>query len=81
MVAMRFVLDCPQVAAAIVGMRDPSHATEAARVFDLSLGAEDQQALRTCLVHAEDPSGPVYGLERIKDGRHATVMKTNLNQQ
>jgi len=80
-VAMRFVLDCPQVAAAIVGIQHPSHVTEAARVFDLSLDAEDQQALRACSAQGEGPSGSVYGLERIKGGRHTAVMKTDLNKQ
>jgi aryl-alcohol dehydrogenase-like predicted oxidoreductase len=79
-VATRFVLERPQVAAAIVGMRTPDRAAETARAFDLKPNAEDQAALSACFAQAQGPSGPVYGLERIKGSRHAEIMKTNLNQ-
>jgi aryl-alcohol dehydrogenase-like predicted oxidoreductase len=79
-IATRSVLDQPQVGAAIVGMRSIQHVTGNNQVFDLTLDNEDLAALNGDLAQANGPSGSVYELERAKDGRHARIMKTNLNR-
>ena len=79
-VASRFVLDRPGVAAAITGIRTPSHLQRLDRIFDLALDDADLAELAGCLADAPGPRGPVYGLERVKGGRHAEIMRTNLNR-
>lgn len=79
-VASRYVLDQPQVAGAIVGMRSPARVGEAAHILDLTLDESDLNLLHACGAESFGPLGSVFELERVKGGRHATVMKTNLNQ-
>lgn len=79
-VATRFILDRHQVAAAVVGMRGTSHLEDVHCTFDVDLDENDLAVLDECLAEASGPLGPVYGLERIKGGRHARIMKTSLNR-
>lgn len=55
-VAVRYVLDRPAVAGAIVGVRFglSEHAAETARVFDLRLDAEDRAAIEAVLNRSHD---------------------------
>ncbi|MEM1078215.1 MAG: aldo/keto reductase [Pseudomonadota bacterium] len=78
-VATRYVLDQPQVAAAIVGARYARHLPRTLEVFGWTLDAEDRDALYAILSQAKGPKGPVYGLERDRSGRHGRIMKYNLN--
>ena len=78
-VATRWVLDQPQVAAAIVGARYARHLPKTLKVFDLALDDADRAAIRAILDEAEGPSGPVYGLESDRNSRHGRIMKYNLN--
>lgn len=78
-VATRFVLDAPQVAAAIVGARYARHLPQTLEVFRLALDADDRAAIARVLDQARGPSGPVYGLEGDRTGRHGRIMKYNLN--
>lgn len=80
-VATRWVLDRSQVAAVIVGARDAAHLHDNLRVFDLSLDDQDRQALDQVLVRSSGPTGDPFDLERIPGGRHASIMKTDLNRQ
>jgi hypothetical protein len=43
------------------------------------LEPRDLATLNDAISHAEGPTGPVYGLERIKGGPHAGIMKTDIN--
>ncbi|MFC2095039.1 aldo/keto reductase [Candidatus Bipolaricaulota bacterium] len=79
-VASRYVLDQPQVAGAIVGMRSNHRIADTHRVFDLALDTDDLSMLTACFAETHGPLGAVFGLERIKGGRHNTIMKTDLNQ-
>ncbi|MBE0636340.1 aldo/keto reductase [Candidatus Bipolaricaulota bacterium] len=79
-IASRYVLDQPQVAGAIIGMRSNHRIAEAHRLFDLPLSSDDLGLIDACLTQSAGPRGPVFGLERIKDGRHAGIMKMNLGQ-
>ena len=78
-VATRWVLDQPGVAAAIVGARYARHLPQTLEVFDLRLQAQDIADINAILATAEGPDGPVYGLEKDRDGRHGRIMKYNLN--
>ena len=78
-VATRWVLDQPQVAAAIVGARYARHLPKTLEVFRFPLDAEDRAKIDAVLAQASGPSGPVYGLESDRSGRHGRIMKYNLN--
>lgn len=45
----------------------------------LSLTEADLASIEAVLSTANGPSGPVYGLERDREGAHGEVMKYNLN--
>jgi aryl-alcohol dehydrogenase-like predicted oxidoreductase len=78
-VATRWVLDQPQVAAAIVGARYARHLPKTLEVFGFTLDAEDRAKIDAILAQAGGPGGPVYGLEGDRSGRHGRIMKYNLN--
>ena len=78
-VATRWVLDRPQVAAAIVGARYARHLPQTLEVFAFELDAEDRSAIQAVLGAASSPEGSVFGLERDRNGRHGRIMKYNLN--
>ncbi len=78
-VATRWVLDRPQVAAAIVGARYARHLPQTVEVFDVTLDDADHGAIGALLDRAPGPQGSVFALERDRDGRHGRIMKYNLN--
>ncbi|MEP3279434.1 MAG: aldo/keto reductase [Stappiaceae bacterium] len=78
-IATRWVLDQPQVAAAIVGARYARHLPPMLDVFKIRLDREDLVDIDSILNEARGPIGPVYGLERDRTGRHGRIMKYNLN--
>ena len=78
-VAIRHVLDEPAVAAAIVGARHAHHLPAILAATELVLTLTEHDALQTLLGHASGPLGDVYALERTKGGRHAAIMRYNLN--
>lgn len=78
-VAVRYVLDRVGVAAAIVGVSKAERVQELVGIFDLELEDREQEAIRALAERAPGPKGPVYGLERMKGGRHAAIMKYGLN--
>ena len=78
-VATRWVLDQPRVAAAIVGARYARHLPKTLEVFGLTLDAEDVAGISSVLSQSKGPTGPVYGLEGDRTGRHGRIMKYNLN--
>jgi aryl-alcohol dehydrogenase-like predicted oxidoreductase len=79
-VAVRWVLDQPGVAAAIVGSRYADHLRDTLSVFRLKLDAQDLASLTPLLAAHPGPDGDTYTLERDKTGRHGRIMKYNLNK-
>jgi aryl-alcohol dehydrogenase-like predicted oxidoreductase len=79
-VAIRWVLDRPQVAGVIVGARHARHLTATMAATRLDLDAADRAAIAG--VHAVNPgpAGDVYDLERVPGSRHASIMRYNLNR-
>lgn len=78
-VAVRHVLDKPQVAAALVGARDASHLDETLEVFRLRLDDEDRSRIAEVVGRSRGPAGDCYDLERVKGGAHASIMYMNQN--
>ena len=79
-VATRYILQKRAVGAAIVGARHARHLPDTLRTFGFRLSEEDMRAIERVTAQAQGPEGPVYGLERVKGGRHAAIMKYNLNR-
>lgn len=78
-VALRWVLEQPRVAAAIVGARYARHLPQTLKIFDLALTGADRAEIGAVLAQSGGPNGPVFGLESDRDGRHGRIMKYNLN--
>ena len=77
-VAIRAMLQTPAVAAAIVGARYADRLPKTLRVFAFQLGDEDWSAIRTVQARSTGPTGPIYALERDREGPHGRIMKYNL---
>ena len=78
-VALRWVLDQSQVAAAIAGARNAKHLPATLGSLDLAVTDAQWATLDHVLADATGPAGDVYDLERGKGGRHAAIMRYNLN--
>ena len=79
-VAVRWVLDQPGVAAAIVGARYADKLASTLEVFTFQLTQADHALLEPLLAAAPGPAGEPYCLERDKTGRHGRIMKYELNK-
>jgi aryl-alcohol dehydrogenase-like predicted oxidoreductase len=79
-IAMRYVLGKSQVGAVIVGARHARHLPDLLRLFDFELDEEDLAAIQRAVDAGVGPVGDVYAAERIKGGKHAAIMKYNLNK-
>jgi aryl-alcohol dehydrogenase-like predicted oxidoreductase len=80
-VAMRWVLQQPQVAGVIVGVRRGDHLADHLKVLSLQLDAADLAALDAVLAQRRPLDGDVYAVERDIEGRHGRVMKYDLNDK
>jgi aryl-alcohol dehydrogenase-like predicted oxidoreductase len=78
-VALRHVLDQPQVACAIVGARSTRHLAATLAADRLSLDADDRRKIAAILAERRGPGGDTFELERDRRGRHGTIMKYDLN--
>lgn len=56
------------------------HLQSTVGALSLKLMPADLAEVDAVLALSGGPRGPVYGLEREKNGPHATIMKYNLNQ-
>jgi aryl-alcohol dehydrogenase-like predicted oxidoreductase len=77
-VAVRWVLDQPGVAAAIVGARHAGHLPDTLAIAALTLSDADRAAIAAVL--PAGPQGDVYALERDRTGPHGRIMKYDLNK-
>ncbi len=80
-VAARWGLQAPMVAGVIIGARNQKHLHSLKQLSRFSLDEEDLQTIRQHISQAKGPSGPVFGLERDKVGKHGRIMKYNLNDK
>ena len=79
-VALRWVLDRPTAAAAIVGARNAAHLAATLAAPDLRFTPDDSAELSRVLESVRCPPGDVYELERAPGGRHAAIMRYGLNR-
>lgn len=79
-VAIRWVLDQPGVAAAIVGARYADALGSTLQALQVQLDAQDLDAINTLLASAPGPQGEPYALERDRSGPHGRIMKYDLNK-
>ncbi len=80
-IAAKYILQMPGVAAVILGARNADHLEKIKSLRTLSLTAEDIEVIHAVTDKARGPAGPVYGLERDREGAHGRIMKYNLNEQ
>jgi aryl-alcohol dehydrogenase-like predicted oxidoreductase len=78
-VGLRWVLERPGVAAVIVGARNARRLPATLAALSLRLDAEDHERIATAARGAAGPRGDCYALERTKGGRHAAIMRYDLN--
>jgi aryl-alcohol dehydrogenase-like predicted oxidoreductase len=78
-VATRWVLDRPGASTAIVGARTDAHLDDLLKIDALRLDDADRAAIDAVLAQARGPAGDCYALERVKGGRHMTIMWMNQN--
>lgn len=78
-VAVRWALDRPGVAAAIVGVGREERPHAARAIARLRLDGEDRRRLAAVLERLPVPPGEVYALERDRGGRHGAIMRYDLN--
>lgn len=79
-VALRWTLDRPGVAGAIVGTYHGGHLDQNLAACTLQLEREDLDALAAITARSEGPTGDCFGLERDPDGPHAQLFWKNLGQ-
>jgi aryl-alcohol dehydrogenase-like predicted oxidoreductase len=79
-VAIRWVLDRPHVAGVIVGARHARHLPATVAALNLDLDDEDRAVIARVHASHPGPAGDVYDLERLPGGRHASIMRYNLNR-
>ena len=79
-VAIRWVLEQPGVAAAIVGARYADRIASTLEVFSFQLDGQDRALLEPILAACPGPAGDPYALERDKSGPHGRIMKYDLNK-
>jgi aryl-alcohol dehydrogenase-like predicted oxidoreductase len=79
-VAIRWVLDQPGVAAAIVGCRYADALDATLDAVRIELDSQDQMAIASLLQSAPGPQGEPYALERDRHGPHGRIMKYDLNK-
>ena len=80
-VATRYILQKHMVAGVIIGARNLDHLTSLEKVCGFSLDSVDLKTISEIVVGARGPGGPVFGLEREKEGKHSKIMRYNLNEQ
>jgi len=78
--AIRYVLDRPQVAAAIVGARNDKYLQENLDAFSLQLDQEDTDRLEEVVAKRSGSVGDTYDLERVPGSSHAVIMRYDLNR-
>jgi len=78
-VAIQYVLQKPRVGGAIIGARNCRHIFRLKNVFGLRLEEHELKKIAELVSRAPGPSGPVFGLERDREGPHGRIMKYNLS--
>ena len=80
-IATQYILQKPCVGGVIIGARDTNHLEKIKNLCFLTLDSEDIEEIHAVIGKARGPAGPVYSLERDREGRHGEIMKYNINKQ
>jgi aryl-alcohol dehydrogenase-like predicted oxidoreductase len=80
-IAMQYILQKPGVAGIIIGARNANHLPSLQKLSLFDLDDEDLGEIQSVVSRAKGPIGPMYGLERDREGKHGRIMKYNLNKQ
>jgi aryl-alcohol dehydrogenase-like predicted oxidoreductase len=78
--AIKYILRKPSVAGVIAGTRHGGHLDRLKRIGGFDLHHEDLKEIDSVVSRASGPVGPVFGLERDREGAHGSIMKYNLNR-
>jgi aryl-alcohol dehydrogenase-like predicted oxidoreductase len=76
-VAIRYVIDKPSAAVALVGARNAAHLDDLVQA--VALDEADRSAIARVVSQAPGPRGDCYELERVEDGPHSAIMWKNQN--
>ena len=79
-VAIKFIMQKPHAAGVIVGARSVKHLEKLQKLESFSLDEDDLHIISHALDRCKELKGPVYALERNRNGKHGKIMKYNLNQ-
>ncbi len=79
-VACRYLLQKPMVGAVIVGARNRNHLEKLKKLSEFNLDENDLLEIKKVVDKSYGPKGPFYALERDKGGKHAAIMRYNLNK-
>lgn len=79
-VATQFILQKPCVGGVIIGVRNTNHLEKIKKLRFFALDKGDIKEIQDVIERGDGPAGPVYGLERDREGRHGRIMKYNLNK-
>ncbi len=79
-VAIRWVLDQPGVSGVIVGARHARHLDQIRKACAMTLDDADRMEIARVQSASRGPEGEVYGLERVKGGPHASIMRYGLQR-
>ncbi len=80
-VAIKYILQKDQVAGVIIGARNSNHLDKLSSLADFNLENDDVTTLDRLIAASDGPNGPVYQLERNKNGKHGRIMRYNLNKR
>lgn len=80
-IAIRYILQKPLVGGVIIGARNLNHLEKLQQLNRFTLDSSDLEKLHEFVAQVKGPGGPVYELEREKEGRHGAIMRYNLNGQ
>jgi aryl-alcohol dehydrogenase-like predicted oxidoreductase len=79
-VAIKFIMQKPYAAGVIVGARSEKHLEKLKKLESFKLDDDDLNIISRVLARSKELKGPVYALERNRNGKHGKIMKYNLNQ-
>ncbi|MFT6873480.1 MAG: aryl-alcohol dehydrogenase-like predicted oxidoreductase [Roseivirga sp.] len=79
-VASQYILQKPMVGGVIIGARNKNHLKRLEKITSFELDDDDMGLITSIVNKSEGPKGPVYDLERDKEGRHGRIMRYNLNE-
>jgi aryl-alcohol dehydrogenase-like predicted oxidoreductase len=79
-VAARWTLDQPEVVACVTGVSRHDRIAAYRALLALELGDQDRVWIAEAVAGLRPLRGTVYGLERERGGKHAAILKTDLNR-